>query len=70
MSKNDKEVVRKNDFIRLVHLIQDLDWERDRMTSDGRQTLEYIWDIINNYTDIVREDYYQTLKEQMFKAIN
>jgi hypothetical protein len=62
--------MNKKDFASLVNLINDLDWERDRMTSDGRETLEMIWKIIMKNSQVVRDNYYETLKEQMFKAIN
>ena len=36
---------------KITKLIDDLEWERDRMTSSGQETLDKYWELVNKIAE-------------------
>ena len=41
-----ENIMNKKDFSQLINLLNDLEWDHDRLSSSGQETLNEIWRII------------------------
>ena len=46
MINKQENIMNKKDFSQLINLLNDLEWDHDRLSSSGQETLNEIWRII------------------------
>ena len=46
MINKEENIMNKKDFSQLINLLNDLEWDHDRLSSSGQETLNEIWRII------------------------